>query len=333
MQQLLQGILKKLLPFLFLLPASLLARPDMDIITYIETYRYIAMAEMRQSGIPASIKLAQAILESGFGNSELAVQANNHFGIKCHDWSGLTYYYDDDKPGECFRVYTDPVQSFLDHTDFLTTRPRYAFLFELPPGDYRAWAQGLSRAGYATNPRYPERLIRIIQEHRLDQYDKKAMDPSFVIDEYRLLAGPARATASFPGKEPDLRIEGRHRETGQFNRIDYVLARKGDTPRSLAAELDMRPWQIIRYNQLEEGQAIGEGERIFLQPKRRRGPVPYHIANEEDTMAGISQQYGIRLENLYRRNAMTKGMEPRPGQRILLQGYEGSLFDYLLRRP
>ncbi len=335
MHQLFQCIFKKLLIGLLLVPTGLFSQQGLTLQQYIETYKYIAISEMRQSGIPASIKLAQAILESGFGNSELAVNANNHFGIKCHGWTGRTYYYDDDEPGECFRVYTDPVQSFIDHTEFLATRPRYAFLFDLNQTDYEAWAHGLRQAGYATNPQYPQLLIRLIREHELYRFDQKALDRNYHIAEH-LLRGPARipGTAATDADEDFSPIDaGEQRETRSYNRIRYVTARQGDTPESLARELGMRLWQIRRYNNLDEGNRLVPGQRVYLQPKRRMGGERYHIAREGDTMHEISQEYGIRIENLYRRNDMTYGMEPEPDQKILLRGFEGSVIEYLMRRP
>ncbi len=335
MRQLLQSISKKLFLIIICYSPMLHAQQRMEIEEYIETYKNIAISEMRASGIPASIKMAQAILESGFGNSELAVYANNHFGIKCHGWPGLTYTYTDDEPDECFRKYSDPIDSFYDHTAFLTSRPWYAFLFDLNQMDYKAWAHGLSQAGYATNPRYPELLINIIERHSLYRLDQKAADPVFAVsvpDRGNNLRQPAQG--SIPGRENFAPIlASRQRQIGTFNRINYVVARDGDTPQLLEQEMDIRAWQIRRYNDLVDDRDIEAGQRIYLQPKRRKGPVEYHIVRAGETMASISQVYGIRMENLYRRNDMTFGMEPRPGQRILLQGYKGSVFGYLFRRP
>jgi len=287
---------------------------------FIEKYSPVAMEEMRRHGIPASIKLAQGILESGFGNSELAVNANNHFGIKCHGWGGGSYLYDDDARNECFRLYDDPKQSWLDHSQFLLTRPRYAFLFELDIMDYKGWARGLRKAGYATNPRYPQLLTRIIEEHRLTRFDQKAMDMSAQrpanmprsSSEGNLHTGKREDFAPVPAPGP--------RKERNNNRIRYVYAREGDTPESLAEELDMWTWQITRYNELEDGRQIRPGQIVYLQPKRRRGEESYHITRRGETMYDISQQYGVRLRHLYRRNVLEPGEEPKPGQKILLRG-------------
>ena len=144
---------------------------------YIEAYAVTAMNEMRKSKIPASITLAQGILESGSGNGRLAKKANNHFGIKCHDWKGKRIYHDDDKKGECFRKYKEASESYKDHSEFLTTRRRYANLFQLDPYDYKAWARGLKKAGYATDPKYPKKLIHIIEKYKLYEYDEKVLGP------------------------------------------------------------------------------------------------------------------------------------------------------------
>jgi LysM repeat protein len=291
---------------------------------YIETYRDIAIEEMRTNGIPASIKLAQGILESGFGNSTLAVQANNHFGIKCNGWTGRTILQDDDAKNECFRAYNDPIESFRDHSQFLRTRPWYAPLFELDPTDYKAWAHGLRRAGYATNPRYAQLLIRVIEENNLTQYDKMAMN---MLAE--LPASPnLRAAGSRPARPARTQTVEDFapisfeavRVVQTNNRIKYIVARQGDTPERLAEELSMRSWQIERYNELEEGRQIKPGQIVYLQPKRKQGTKPVHIAQPGETMYDIAQLHGIRLDQLLSRNNMQQWQQPQPGQKILLRG-------------
>jgi LysM repeat protein len=320
----LKPIYKKLFTALFVFivffPSDTKAQGRTSIAEYIGTYRNIAIQEMRKYGIPASIKLAQGILESGFGNSELAVNANNHFGIKCHGWPGPGYLYDDDARDECFRRYDDPVQSWLDHSQFLLTRPRYAFLFELDPLDYESWAYGLRMAGYATNPNYPQKLIRVIEEHGLAVYDRMAMD---LTAELPPLPGANNSIGQTGRRTSEdfvpVAFQG-PREEARVNRIRTVTARPGDTPGSIASELGMWTWQIVRYNELEEDRQIRAGQNIFLQPKRRRGPVSHHVARQGETMYDISQLYGVRLDQLYRRNAMEDGEQPVPGQRVLLRG-------------
>lgn len=291
---------------------------------YIETYRDIAIEEMRRNGVPASIKLAQGILESGFGNSDLARMANNHFGIKCNGWTGRTILQDDDRKNECFRAYNSAIESYRDHSQFLRTRPWYASLFELDPTDYKAWAHGLKRAGYATNPRYAQLLIRVIEENNLSQYDQMALAMVGQLPEMPNLrsAGSRPATPAPTQTVEDfapLSFET-HRVVKTNNRIKYVEARPGDTPESLAREMNMRPWQIINYNELQEGQQIRPGQIVYLQPKRKQGVKAAHIAQPGETMYDISQQYGIRLDHLLSRNQMEPWQQPSVGQKILLRG-------------
>lgn len=291
---------------------------------YIETYRDIAIEEMRTNGIPASIKLAQGILESGFGNSELATRANNHFGIKCNGWTGRSVLQDDDAKNECFRAYNDPVESFRDHSQFLRTRPWYAPLFELDPTDYKAWAHGLRRAGYATNPRYAQLLIRVIEENNLSQYDKMAMN---MLAE--LPASPNLRNASSRPASPaqtqtvedfaPVSFEA-VRVVQTNNRIRFIIARQSDTPERLAEELSMRAWQIERYNELGADRQIQPGQIVYLQPKRKQGTKPVHIVQPGETMYDIAQQHGIRLDQLLGRNNMQAWQQPQPGQKVLLRG-------------
>ena len=307
--------------FILLFPSTgLVAQQRMSLQQYIETWSPVAMEEMRQFRIPASIKLAQGILESGFGNSELAVHANNHFGIKCHGWQGRTFHKDDDEKDECFRAYRNAAESFRDHSLFLTSRAHYAPLFELEITDYKAWARGLRRAGYATNPRYPDLLIRIIEQNDLTRFDRMALqmtaDGATPMQRSTQKQAPTRHASDeiFP-----VPLDGPRQELTN-NRIRYVRARPGDTPASVARELGMREWQIKRYNDLEEGRQIQPGQILYLQPKRRRGAFSEHVVQGSESMYDISQQYGIRLEQLYRRNNMEPGQQPRQGQTIVLRG-------------
>ncbi len=277
---------------------------------YIKQYKHIAKEHMQEYGIPASIKLAQGILESGFGTSDLARYANNHFGIKCHGWQYATYYKDDDKEDECFRSYIDPIHSYEDHSKFLSTRERYFFLFDLDPLDYKGWAKGLSQAGYATNPQYPRLLIRIIEEHRLYKYDRK------VIEGDKLAGRPSRPHDAGFSRVDD----GKDREVNLNNRIKYIYARDGDTPESIAEEMDMWAWQIYRYNELEDNIVFEKGDIVYLQPKRRRGEQSHHIVEDGETIYDISQKYGVRMQQLYRRNDIEPGEEVEPGQKIQLRG-------------
>jgi len=289
---------------------------------FISQYRQLALEEMALHRIPASIKLAQAILESGSGNSQLAVNANNFFGIKCNGWTGRTYHKDDDKPNECFRAYNSAEESFRDHSQFLRTRAWYAPLFDLPLSDYKGWAAGLQRAGYATNPNYSMLLVRIIEEHNLAELDK--IQPLAQTQE--TIEKPIDLEVEYTPDEPitnvakpsdDFLIVGREVEVN--NRIQYIVARKGDTPESIGREFNKSARHIIEYNELVEGREISHGQIIYLQPKRNRGERSFHILQPGETMYDISQQYGIKLESLLDRNKMTINNVPLVGQRIRLR--------------
>jgi hypothetical protein len=298
------------------------AQQQMTVEQYIDRYKDIAMDEMRRHGIPASIKLAQGILESGFGNSDLAVIGKNHFGIKCHGWRGRTFYKDDDHKDECFRAYDDPLQSFRDHSEFLRTRAHYAPLFELDVMDYKAWARGLRQSGYATNPRYPELLIGIIERNQLHQYDRLAFETLAVSGSQRHEARPAGRLSSPNDNRANEEFVtvSIGREEHLNNRIRYVYARPGDTPERIAGEMGIWPWEIYRYNEMEKNRNLSPGQIVYLQPKRRQGSESYHIVKEGETMYEISQMYGVRLSQLYKRNAMEEGIEPKRGQKVILRG-------------
>lgn len=293
---------------------------------YINTYKHIAIKNMIEFGIPASITMAQGILESGYGNSELARYANNHFGIKCHKgWEGDGYYIDDDEINECFRKYKSPEESFSDHSLFLTERKRYADLFLLEVTDYKGWAHGLKKAGYATSPTYANRLIEIIEKYKLYEIDV------LVTENYT-----AHSTTDIPeednhqqesnkenGKDNDKGQEVRftkERYESSFNRIKYTIAEKGDSYESIAFAFDMMPWQILRYNDLEKQDKIEEGDRIYLQPKRNKGEQEFHIVQNGESLRDISQKYGVKLNKLYKYNNIEVGSKVVTGQKIALKG-------------
>lgn len=288
---------------------------------YIDRYRAIAIRNMLDFKIPASITLAQGILESANGNSDLAVQANNHFGIKCHkDWLGKTYLKTDDKENECFRVYDAPEESFADHARFLSTRKRYASLFLLDKNDYKAWAQSLKDAGYATNPQYPQLLIKIIETNNLWQYDTNYSP--FLADAEKIKFKDKPVIMSSQDNEDDFEpvsfgLTGR--KVFLNNEIKFVFARKGDRIEDLARELGVFPRELVRYNDFDENHKFQDGEIVYIQPKRCKGFAEYHIVKEGDTMLSISQFYGIKLNQLYSKNKMEKGSQPKVGQRLWLK--------------
>ena len=275
---------------------------------YINAYSGLAMKEMVRVGIPASITLAQGCMESNNGNSTLAVKANNHFGIKCHDWTGKKVYHDDDSRKECFRSYASPYESFMDHSQFLTTRSRYEPLFELKPHDYRGWAKGLKKAGYATASNYASLLIQIIEENELYRYDLLVLEGGL---------GMGTDSTSMPAGH------GYHttRTVMMNNMVEYILVEPGDTPESLRDELDLYKNEIYRYNNLYKGARLEPGQIIYLQPKRRKAARgnEIHVVEEGQTMYDISQIYAVKLKHLYRMNLLTEGAQPLEGTEIYLR--------------
>lgn len=279
---------------------------------YIEKYKDIAVREMIEHGIPASITLAQGILESDAGNSALAVYANNHFGIKCHaEWKGDTYIQDDDARNECFRKYREAEASFEDHSLFLKTRGRYAFLFELRKTDYKGWAEGLKEAGYATDKSYATRLIKLIEDYKLYQYDRM---------QELAVSGPVKKRPEpQPVKSTTSPISA-SRKVYVNNQIKYVVIQDGDSYYKIAHDLDMRLWQLHRYNETGMQTCLQSGDVVYIQPKRRRSrKEKEHVVRYGETMYYISQLYGIKTKHLYRLNHMQQGQEPKAGVKIVLR--------------
>src|ERR1041385_6096929 len=292
------------------------AEPRMTCEEYISSYKDDAVRDMLKTGVPASITLAQAMLESDNGNSELARAANNHFGIKCHEeWNGDTYNQDDDKRNECFRKYNTVLESYDDHSEFLRTRQRYAFLFSYERTDYKSWARGLKKAGYATNPQYAERLIKIIEENNLFAFDTATSAEGVA---YVSVSPPAPVKNKLP-TEPITEVAiVAQRKTSELNRTQYIIAREGDTYRSLAKEFDLMPWQILKYNDLKKTDRSNDGEIIFLKPKRGKAESAYHIMQAGETLRDVSQKYAVKLKALYRYNRVEEGFQPSTGEKIWL---------------
>lgn len=286
---------------------------------YIEMYAPFAVKEMLISGVPASITLAQGILESGDGNSVLSREANNHFGIKCHGtWEGKKYYMDDDSKGECFRVYKSVFESYQDHSEFLSGRERYAALFQLRRTDYKGWAHGLKKAGYATNPKYPALLIKIIEEHDLDKYDRMKTPPEGKLkppkDER-----PKRERSN-TDKPNEAIVSTSQRQMYLRNDIRYVRVEEGDTYETLERITQVRKRQILKYNDKTSSAPLVDGEVIYLQPKRSKNhKYSNHIVAKGETLRWISQEYGIKMRHLYKYNEFSLGEEPAPGQKVWLR--------------
>ena len=271
---------------------------------YIETWKTEAINQMVTYGIPASITLAQGILESGDGNSRLAKQGNNHFGIKCHNWTGKTIHKDDDKKNECFRKYESARQSFQDHSEFLTERGRYSFLFDLEPNDYKGWAKGLKTAGYATNPKYSNLLIALIEKNNLQQYDNMVLpskNPGFLF-----------ANLNKPKTN-------KHSIYIHNNNIKYIKVKSKDTFYKISKEFGMHLGKIYKYNDLSDKNFIKEGDIIFLQPKRKKAKVESHTVKQSETLQGISQLYGVKLKSICKKNNLESETVLEPGQILELK--------------
>jgi len=279
---------------------------------YIRQYKDLAVQEMKRVGIPASITLAQGMLESGYGNSTLAVEGKNHFGIKCHStWNGKKIYHDDDRRQECFRKYRSVYESFKDHSEFLTSSQRYDFLFQYDRTNYKKWARGLKRAGYATSPTYATRLIELIERYQLYRFDRQ--ERRFVSLEDKS-HGPL-------GNVDNFRISPEGHRVRTRNRVDYIVVKAGDTFKSLNRELDLMPWELRKYNELSDTAELHKGQVLYLQPKRNKAERGFdvHLVREGETLHSISQLYGIKQEKLYERNDMEEGDKLKPGDKIWLR--------------
>jgi hypothetical protein len=303
----------------FIAECLLLSAQEITVDQYINKYKDLAIQEMRIYRIPASIILAQGIEESGNGNSELARKANNHFGVKCQDnWTGETIHKDDETKNECFRKYKTVEESFNDHCEFIKNRTRYSFLFDYKSNDYQSWAKGLKTAGYATNPKYPEKLINNIEKYKLDKFDFDVDKPQF--DEKAILSRErVLKTQHIEHSQSDAGKAKSTREIIMKNGIKAIIAKKSDNYENLATELDMFKLQILSYNDLKQNDSITEGEIIYLQPKHRKGSADFHLYRAGEDMRIISQQYGIKLKRLLKLNKMETGSVPVPGQKLYLR--------------
>jgi Mannosyl-glycoprotein endo-beta-N-acetylglucosaminidase/LysM domain len=257
---------------------------------YINQFAPLAVEQMKKYQIPASITLAQGILESGNGKSELATKANNHFGIKCHNsWNGEKVYFDDDEKNECFRKYSSVLDSYEDHSLFLK-KPRYEELFKLKLSDYKGWAEGLKKCGYATSPSYAKSLIELIEKYKLYEYDKESAKGSndlvvFVSD----------------------------------NRIKYVKVKKGESIDELAQRTVIGKKRLSKYNDWPELHMLKEGEVVYIQPKRKNGSVSEYKVKRGDSVRSVSQTYGIKIKRLCKLNDIQNSTELKEGMVLRLR--------------
>jgi LysM repeat protein len=296
--------------------------------TYINDFKDLAISEMKRTGIPASITLAQGMIESDFGHSRLAREANNHFGIKCHDdWSGPSIRHSDDRRNECFRKYIRPEDSYYDHSDFLRSVSRYSFLFDIEPTDYKAWARGLKKAGYATNPQYANMLIRKIEELNLYYFDrnfiaaKLPQQQSATVNVVVAQPEPENNRTVIPEINDNFTVTARVNRVMENNRIQYIIVKDGETREKIENEFQLLKWELPRYNELDSDFSPVAGQILYLQPKREKAEPgkELHTVAEGDTMYSISQKYGIKLKNLYEMNRMAEGEELTAGQKIWLR--------------
>ena len=319
---------------------------------YIARYAPVAVREMYRSGVPASITLAQGLLESRYGQSRLATEGNNHFGIKCHDWTGAKIYHDDDRKGECFRSYKSADESFRDHSDFLRYRDRYKPLFDNDITDYKSWAKGLKKAGYATDPAYPSKLVKLIEEYRLYEYD--SMKPEdFAASEpasgklsrkerrerkktEKQLHEKTEVTEKIPEsplemEEPRKLQSSEAMETFSFsltrqlysrNGVPFTYAAAGETYSSIASAYHLFLREILRFNDASSDAALQPGDIVYLQnkkPQTRRGLDKYISDDGGETMRDIAQRFGIRMKDLCKMNGLGAGYVTLPGDELKLR--------------
>ena len=308
---------------------------------YIDQYKALAMEEMQRTGVPASIKLAQGILETEAGQSDLVMRSNNHFGIKCKtSWTGEKVYHDDDAQGECFRKYASAEDSWMDHSNYLKMTSRYAFLFRLEPTDYKGWAYGLKSAGYATNPKYPQILIKYIEQYNLNDYSlialgrkpvhidiASAKSPSTTKSNSPFLEGitvqtssPDSATVVAVVEKPETPAVSYPDEEFTINNTRVVYAKAGTPILSIAQKYNVKYSWILDFNEIKDGtEQLSTDQLIYLQRKRKQGLNEYHIVQPGEDLYTISQKEGMRLESLLNYNQLSMDMKPAPGEKLYLQ--------------
>ena len=276
---------------------------------YIDAYSRIAVEHMRKYNIPASITLAQGLLESGAGQSELTKRSNNHFGIKCHrDWTGGRVYAKDDTPNDCFRKYSKAEHSYEDHSQFLVKGVRYKPLFNLSPTDFKGWARGLQKSGYATDKAYANKLIKLIEDYELFRFDNK---------NYRKV----NTTLNSNNKVIVIATQNWTHQPYKTHGLVYVLAVDGDTYEGIATEFNFKDKNLLKYNEVPKGFPLNEGDIVYLEKKKSRADKPYfeHVVQIGESMHSISQKYGLKLKNLYRMNRKDYEYVPEEGDVLKLR--------------
>ncbi len=297
-------------------------------VQYIEQYKDLAMLEMKRMGVPAAITLAQGLLETESGNSVLLKKSNNHFGIKCKsNWTGIGVSHDDDAIGECFRTYKDAEESYRDHSNFLRGNGRYASLFKLAPTDYKAWAKGLKKAGYATNPKYPDILIKNIELYNLQQYSMAAAAevPVFEPEKYeddKEVPFVALEDVATVNKTPDKTTTPQNNfSTGiqSINGAKCTYAKKGTSLLAIASQNNIQLSRLLQYNDFKTDGIIEKDQVIFLEKKAIAAASAYYITKKDEIPLDIAQQYGIQLQSLLDYNQITSNAVIAAGTKLYLQ--------------
>ena len=320
-------ILKLLSTILFALFSNLMFGQSSETVRrYIETYKNIAVAEEIRTGVPAAITLAQGIHETGAGTSPLVLKSNNHFGIKCKsDWNGASVSHDDDAKGECFRKYDDPFDSYKDHSDFLKNRPYYTSLFKLDPTDYKAWAHGLKKAGYATNPKYAQVLIKLVEDYDLQQYTLLALSGKYENAD-QVYAGNTKNEAVNEATTDQTEIQKAVVKTYNYpsgvfkiNETNVVFVKKGTAFLKVANDNDLSLARLFEFNDMKPVDIAENDQLIYLQRKRKIGAEEFHLVQEGETVYDIAQIEAIRLESLLEYNLLKKNMQPAVGEKLNLK--------------
>lgn len=292
---------------------------------YIEMYKDLAIAEMYRTGVPASIKLAQGILESESGNGNLVKRSNNHFGIKCKSyWEGERVYHDDDERGECFRKYDDPKDSYRDHSDFLRNSERYATLFKLKKTDYKGWAHGLKKAGYATNPRYAQILIWQIDKYNLHQYDLMPDNSSDIAS----VEQPVQNAPTIPVVSVSNEVKNDAYDIGAVtkrNGLKAIFATAGTSLLAIATKQNIPLSKLLEYNDMTEDGLLEDDEWIYLERKNKMSSQEFHVAEEGDTYYYIAQSHGVQYNKIIEYNGVKEDDYLSAGQKVWLRPVAGEV--------
>lgn len=293
---------------------------------YIATYKDAAIAQMKRLGVPASIILAQGLLETECGNSDLVKRSNNHFGIKCKStWTGESVRHTDDAPNECFRKYASAMESYKDHSDYLYNTPRYASLFQLESTDYKGWAYGLKKAGYATNPRYPQILISNIEKYNLQQYNEPGNTVFVREDIATIKESPAPAPVASAPEKKDANIfqklfsDKKNKSNQLFNRLKAVMAFKGKSLLAIATDNDIALVKLLEYNDLATDGLLQEDQWIYLEKKHKEGNRDFYTLTENESLYSISQTNGIQLTMLAEYNNLPLTAALKRGDMVKLR--------------